>query len=84
MNIFKFETYNSHVFTVFQTGMVGYIESLTDPSYKSQILVFTYPLVGNYGVPDNSLVRFRLFYQIKVEQLPFINNYVDYLYILKN
>ena len=31
--------------------MVGYPESLTDPSYKGQILTFTYPLVGNYGVP---------------------------------
>ena len=38
--------------TVFQTGMVGYTEALTDPSYKSQVLVLTYPLVGNYGVPD--------------------------------
>ncbi|GME43369.1 hypothetical protein GTA08_BOTSDO04559 [Neofusicoccum parvum] len=37
---------------VFQTGMVGYPESLTDPSYRGQILVITYPLVGNYGVPD--------------------------------
>ncbi|KAH9984927.1 carbamoyl-phosphate synth [Russula vinacea] len=34
---------------VFQTGMVGYTESLTDPSYEGQILVLTYPLVGNYG-----------------------------------
>ena len=31
--------------------MVGYAESLTDPSYKDQILVLTYPLVGNYGIP---------------------------------
>ncbi len=37
---------------VFNTGMVGYTESLTDPSYRGQILVLTYPLVGNYGVPD--------------------------------
>eukprot|EP01064_Diplonema_japonicum_P038455 TRINITY_DN933_c3_g1_i1.p1 TRINITY_DN933_c3_g1~~TRINITY_DN933_c3_g1_i1.p1 ORF type:complete len:1496 (+),score=517.54 TRINITY_DN933_c3_g1_i1:45-4532(+) len=37
---------------VFNTGMVGYPESLTDPSYKGQILVLTYPLIGNYGVPD--------------------------------
>lgn len=37
---------------VFNTGMVGYPESLTDPSYSGQILVFTYPLIGNYGVPD--------------------------------
>ncbi|CCF58798.1 hypothetical protein KAFR_0F02010 [Kazachstania africana CBS 2517] len=40
---------------VFQTGMVGYPESVTDPSYEGQILVITYPLVGNYGVPDTSL-----------------------------
>eukprot|EP01083_Nonionella_stella_P318116 1161256_1 len=37
---------------VFNTGMVGYPESLTDPSYCGQILVLTYPLIGNYGVPD--------------------------------
>jgi len=37
---------------VFQTGMVGYPESITDPSYRGQILVITFPLVGNYGVPD--------------------------------
>lgn len=37
---------------VFSTGMVGYPESLTDPSYKGQILILTYPLIGNYGVPD--------------------------------
>ena len=37
---------------VFNTGMVGYNESLTDPSYKGQILVLTYPLIGNYGVPS--------------------------------
>lgn len=36
---------------VFQTGQVGYCESLTDPSYRGQILVLTYPLIGNYGVP---------------------------------
>ena len=36
---------------VFNTGMVGYSEGFTDPSYKGQILVLTYPLVGNYGVP---------------------------------
>src|SRR5690242_16642650 len=36
---------------VFTTGMVGYVESLTDPSYAGQILIFTYPLIGNYGVP---------------------------------
>ncbi len=40
---------------VFNTGMVGYPESMTDPSYKDQILVFTYPLIGNYGVPEPEL-----------------------------
>src|SRR5579872_3787571 len=39
---------------VFCTGLVGYPESLTDPSYRGQILVFTYPLIGNYGVPDRA------------------------------
>ncbi len=38
---------------VFNTGMVGYPESLTDPSYKGQILVLSYPLIGNYGVSSN-------------------------------
>jgi len=37
---------------VFSTSMVGYPESLTDPSYRGQILTFTYPLIGNYGVPS--------------------------------
>jgi carbamoyl-phosphate synthase small subunit len=39
---------------VFNTGMTGYVESLTDPSYSGQILVFTYPLIGNYGVSSES------------------------------
>lgn len=37
---------------VFSTAMTGYVEALTDPSYSGQILVFTYPLIGNYGVPS--------------------------------
>jgi carbamoyl-phosphate synthase small subunit len=36
---------------VFNTGMVGYPEAMTDPSYRGQVLVLTYPLIGNYGVP---------------------------------
>lgn len=40
---------------VFNTAMTGYPESLTDPSYKGQILVSTYPLIGNYGVPKDEL-----------------------------
>ena len=47
---------------VFNTGMIGYPESLTDPSYKGQILTLTYPLIGNYGIPsyekDGDLFRF--------------------------
>lgn len=39
---------------VFNTAMMGYPESLTDPSYNGQILVMTFPLVGNYGVPSTS------------------------------
>jgi carbamoyl-phosphate synthase small subunit len=39
---------------VFNTGLVGYVETLTDPSYCGQILVMTYPLQGNYGVPSGS------------------------------
>lgn len=38
---------------VFNTAMVGYPESLTDPSYSGQILCVTYPLIGNYGVPED-------------------------------
>jgi carbamoyl-phosphate synthase small subunit len=40
---------------VFSTSMVGYLEALTDPSFKGQILSLTYPLVGNYGVPPHDL-----------------------------
>ncbi len=37
---------------VFSTGMMGYEQSLTDPSFRGQILTFTYPMIGNYGIPD--------------------------------
>src|SRR5271170_3127556 len=40
---------------VFSTAMVGYPEQLTDPSYKNQILVFTYPIIGNYGCPPEDI-----------------------------
>ena len=52
------ETYGE---VVFNTAMTGYPESLTDPSYAGQILTFTYPLIGNYGVPatdGNPLPKF--------------------------
>lgn len=46
---------------VFTTGMVGYPESMTDPSFAGQVLCFTYPLIGNYGVPrKDELDRFGL------------------------
>ncbi len=40
---------------VFTTGMTGYQEALTDPSYRGQLLMFTYPLIGNYGVDLRSM-----------------------------
>jgi carbamoyl-phosphate synthase small subunit len=43
-----------HGEVVFTTGMTGYYESLTDPSYAGQILTFTYPLIGNYGVASKN------------------------------
>lgn len=58
---------------VFNTGMIGYPESMTDPSYRGQILVMTYPLVGNYGVPgnerENKLLKFFESEKIQVEGL---------------
>ena len=59
---------------VFNTGMTGYQESITDQSYNGQILTFTYPLVGNYGStvmitnPLFQLVRESLFSKKHVEQ----------------
>ena len=59
---------------VFNTAMMGYPESLTDPSYAGQIMVTTYPLIGNYGVPsqeaaENSLSRFMESEKIHVRAL---------------
>ena len=45
---------------VFSTGMVGYPESMTDPSYQGQILTFTYPLIGNYGVPKDQKDKYGI------------------------
>ncbi len=45
---------------VFTTGMVGYPESLTDPSYRGQILVLTFPSIGNYGVPASGALELGL------------------------
>ncbi|NJM16342.1 MAG: glutamine-hydrolyzing carbamoyl-phosphate synthase small subunit [Bacteroidales bacterium] len=58
---------------VFNTAMTGYPESLTDPSYKGQIQVLTYPLVGNYGVPgtekENGLYSFYESYALHISGL---------------
>lgn len=43
--------------TVFSTSITSYTESMTDPSYSSQLLVFTTPMIGNYGVPSNTSPR---------------------------
>jgi len=58
---------------VFSTGMMGYPESLTDPSYKGQLLILTYPLVGNYGIPDISLWESE---NIQVSGL-IVSSYID-------
>lgn len=53
--------YETNGEVVFNTGMVGYPETMTDPSYRGQILVCTYPLIGNYGIPgydkENDLLK---------------------------
>ena len=60
-NIFEGNSFGYHKSiageVVFNTGMVGYPETLTDPSYKGQILVMTYPLVGNYGIPEMLMIN---------------------------
>lgn len=65
---------------VFNTGMSGYVETLTDPSYRGQILVTTYPLIGNYGVPaprdPKSIARPYESGQIQVQGLV-VQNYVE-------
>ncbi len=54
---------------VFNTGMVGYPESLTDPSYRGQILTFTYPLIGNYGVPKDNLNEWGFSDKLESEEI---------------
>jgi len=53
---------------VFNTAMVGYPESLTDPSYKGEILALTYPMIGNYGVPGEEAENemFKFFESVKI------------------
>ncbi|OGE26115.1 carbamoyl phosphate synthase small subunit [Candidatus Daviesbacteria bacterium RIFCSPHIGHO2_02_FULL_39_12] len=59
---------------VFNTGMVGYPESLTDPSYFGQILVLTYPLAGNYGIPKKEFWESK---KIQVTAL-IVQNYIEH------
>lgn len=54
---------------VFSTGMTGYCESLTDPSFANQILTFTYPLIGNYGVPKKVIVQPQLCKNFESEKI---------------
>ena len=65
---------------VFNTAMTGYVEALTDPSYRGQILVLTYPLAGNYGVPSprqtGSIERPYESGRVQVQALV-VQNYVD-------
>jgi carbamoyl-phosphate synthase small subunit len=65
---------------VFNTAMTGYPESLTDPSYKGQILVLTYPLIGNYGVPgekiENDMYKYFESYAMHISGL-IISDYTE-------
>ncbi|MBD3289953.1 glutamine-hydrolyzing carbamoyl-phosphate synthase small subunit [candidate division KSB1 bacterium] len=65
---------------VFNTGMVGYPETMTDPSYRGQILILTYPLIGNYGVPgderEDSLMKFFESDRIHVSALV-VTSYIE-------
>lgn len=54
---------------VFNTGMVGYPQALTDPSYKGQILCFSYPLLGNYGVPKKEFDEFGVLKHFESERI---------------
>lgn len=58
---------------VFATGMVGYPEALTDPSFRGQILVMTYPIIGSYGVPKKEFLESN---KIQVAGLV-VSNYID-------
>ncbi len=67
---------------VFNTAMTGYTESLTDPSYKGQILTATYPMIGNYGIPgDDTKDKIKNFFEsdkIHVQALVVDNYSVEY------
>ncbi|KAI9296608.1 small subunit of carbamoyl-phosphate synthase [Neoconidiobolus thromboides FSU 785] len=54
---------------VFTTSTVGYPESMTDPSFRGQILVFTQPLIGNYGAPNTTRDEFNLLKYYESEKI---------------
>lgn len=54
---------------VFSTGMTGYPQSLTDPSFAGQILTFTYPLIGNYGIPKPKYQDSHLMENLESERI---------------
>ena len=74
---------------VFQTGMTGYVEALTDPSYKDQILVFTFPMVGNYPITKSMMESKRIHVKAVIVNNPdeklltFLNNYQIPLLLLR-
>ena len=76
--VFLGESFGSEVSTsgevVFSTGMVGYSDSLTDPSYFGQILILTFPLAGNYGVPKKDFWESK---KIQIKAL-IVQNYIDH------
>jgi carbamoyl-phosphate synthase small subunit len=54
---------------VFNTSMVGYPESFSDPSYKGQIITLTCPLIGNYGVGDSNTDKDRISKRFESEKV---------------
>lgn len=76
-SVYEGENFGAQVSTygevVFATGMVGYPEALTDPSFRGQILVMTYPIIGSYGVPKKGFLESD---KIQVAGL-IVSNYID-------
>ena len=52
---------------VFQTGITGYPETITDPSYAGQLIVFTTPLINNYGFPKDIINQYNINESIESE-----------------
>jgi carbamoyl-phosphate synthase small subunit len=77
-NLYNFNHQSIHGEVVFNTGMTGYEETLTDPSYAGQILVFTYPLLGNYGASDGSHFESEHIHVKAVVCTNLINNHIHH------